>query len=80
MNMDTLLIVYLTGVVINAVLAVIIWRDLTAEKLLVKVKTFILAVSVLLSFVTWIYVLLHIILSMRVHIEIKRQRNESDIH
>lgn len=78
--MDTLLIVYLTGVVINAVLAVIIWRDLTAEKLLVKVKTFILAVSVLLSFVTWIYVLLHIILSMRVHIEIKRQRNESDIH
>lgn len=78
--MSTLLIVYLTGVVINAVLAVIIWRDLTAEKLLVKVKTFILAVSVLLSFVTWIYVLLHIILSMRVHIEIKRQRNESDIH
>jgi len=78
--MDTLLIVYLTGVVINAVLAVIIWRDLTAEKLLVKVKTFILALSVLLSFVTWIYVLLHIILSMRVHIEIKRQRNESDIH
>lgn len=78
--MSTLLIVYLTGVVINAVLAVIIWRDLTAEKLLVKVKTFILALSVLLSFVTWIYVLLHIILSMRVHIEIKRQRNESDIH
>lgn len=79
MNMSTLLIVYLTGVVINAVLAVIIWRDLTAEKLLVKVKTFILALSVLLSFVTWIYVLLHIILSMRVHIEIKH-RNESDIH
>lgn len=78
--MSTLLIVYLTGVVINAVLAVIIWRDLTAEKLLVKVKTFILALSVLLSFVTWIYVLLHIILSMRVHIEIKKHKNESDIH
>lgn len=80
MNMDTLLIVYLVGVVINAVLAAIIWRDLTAEKMLVKVRTFILALSVLLSFVTWIYVLLHIILSMRVHIEIKRQRNETDIH
>lgn len=50
-----IIIIYVVGVVINALVAASIWDDLTEERKLVKVRLTVLLFFVLASFVTWAY-------------------------
>lgn len=53
------LIVYFAGVVINSILAAMIWRELSDMKDLERVRHAVMLVFVFLSVVTWVYGLLY---------------------
>lgn len=58
MNITTIiLIIYVAGVIINALGAASIWDDLSDEGKLVKVRMAVIVFFVLASFATWIYML-----------------------
>lgn len=78
--MNDLIISYIIGLLINLVLAVMCWRELVAEKVLVKLRIVVVTVFVLLSFVTWIYIILYLVLTTRVRIEVKKRKDGTDVH
>lgn len=79
--MTGLLIAYLIGVVVNTAIAVIVWRDLVAEKMLEKARIFVIILFVLLSFGTWIYSIIYIAVSVLRNLRPrKKEDDESDVH
>lgn len=78
--MNALIISYIIGLLVNLALAVMCWRELVAEKVLVKLRIVVVTVFVLLSFVTWIYIILYLILTTRVRIEVKKRKDGTDVH
>lgn len=78
--MNALIISYIIGLLINLALAVMCRRELVAEKVLVKLRIFVVTVFVLLSFVTWIYIILYLVLTTRVRIEVKKRKDGTDVH
>lgn len=56
-----ILIIYIVGVVINALVVASIWDDLTADKRLVKVRRTLLVFVVICSVLTWVYALGYLI-------------------
>lgn len=72
--MTGLLIAYLIGVVVNTAIAVIVWRDLVAEKMLEKARIFVIILFVLLSFGTWIYSIIYIAVSVLRNLRPRKKR------
>ena len=52
-----ILIIYIVGVVINALVVASIWDDLTTDERLVKVRRGVLVFVVICSVLTWLYAL-----------------------
>lgn len=52
-----ILIIYIVGVVINALVVASIWDDLTTDERLVKVRRGVLVFVVICSVLTWVYAL-----------------------
>ena len=52
-----ILIIYIVGVVINALVVASIWDDLTTDERLVKVSRGVLVFVVICSVLTWLYAL-----------------------
>ena len=52
-----ILIIYIVGVVINALVVASIWDDLTTDERLVKVRRGLLVFVVICSVLTWLYAL-----------------------
>lgn len=59
--MTITLIIYVAGVIINALAAASIWDDLTEEDKLVKVRMSVVMFYVLGSFATWIYMIAYLL-------------------
>ncbi len=55
--MKTILIIYAVGVLINAFAAASIYDDLKEDRQLERVRMVALAISVLASFGTWVYMI-----------------------
>ena len=52
-----ILIIYIVGVVINALVVASIWDDLTTDERQVKVRRWVLVFVVICSVLTWLYAL-----------------------
>lgn len=52
-----ILIIYIVGVVINALVVASIWDDLTTDERQVKVRRWVLVFVVICSVLTWVYAL-----------------------
>lgn len=57
MGTTVILIIYIVGVVINALVVASIWDDLTTDERLVKVRRGVLVFVVICSVLTWLYAL-----------------------
>ncbi len=57
------LLIYIVGVIINAVVVVSVWADLKSDEKLMGVRAKVVTFFVLMSIVTWLYSLLYIIVS-----------------
>lgn len=75
--MTTLLIVYGVGVLINAMAAASIWKDLMEDKVLEKVRLAVLFFFVLASFGTWIYSIFYVLVKLIAAV-FKRKKGKED--
>lgn len=62
--MTIFLIIYMAGVLFNAIIARLIWSELKSEDVLERTRNAVVVLFVLASFVTWLFVLEGCIVSM----------------
>lgn len=62
--MSWFLFAYFAGIVINGAVAALVWRDLVADDMLADARKGVIVLFVLLSFLTWIYILIYVVISV----------------
>ena len=61
MNITVLIIIYVVGIILNALAAASIWDDLKDEGRLVNVRMAVVIFFVLASFGTWVYMIAYLL-------------------
>ena len=61
MNITVLIIIYVVGIILNALAAASIWDDLKDDGRLVNVRMAVVMFFVLASFGTWVYMIAYLL-------------------
>lgn len=61
MSITVFIIIYVVGIILNALAAASIWDDLMEERQLEKVRLAVLLFFVLASFGTWVYMIAYLL-------------------
>lgn len=77
MSITVFIIIYVVGIILNALAAASIWDDLMEERQLEKVRMTVIMFFVLASLATWLYAFVYLLVSFMKRL-FKRKSEEED--